>query len=238
MNRHLFFYFSLIFSEFTFASERYKGVDLWLPQAFQHEYTKLLNAADKVKEALYCDEILSGSINESVSTLDHIHFVFKCRTKNRHTFPILVDGNTLALVNEYGDQQLKLEEENRLRKELDDKEKARIEELDVAAKQKTLNEEEARILAENVSQRRREQSQYWQICRHDIRKRLKNFNQVKILSDSLPEPLIQADQFTYTVVFDSLSPSRKILHFQVDCVISALDNYVTKVSPRKDIIDK
>lgn len=203
------------------ASERFKGVDLWLPSTYQKHYSKLLGAAEKAKNDPYCFQLLSGRVLESKSTIDHMQFYFRCRAEDRNTFSIQVDGNTLAVTNTYAEQQRKIEE-------------ARLaDELEANLAKHLEDAETAKILAEKVAARRREQSRYWSICRKEMRKRLKTFEKVTILSDSLPEPEVQADQLIYTVLFDSLSQARKTLHFKIVCNISALDYYQVSIKPRK-----
>lgn len=205
-------------SPLAIASERFKGVDLWLPSTYQKQYSKMLEAAEKARSDPYCFQLLSGRILEEKSSVDHMQFYFRCRSESRESFSIQVDGNTLALTNTYAEKQK-------------NKQQA-IDSENVALKQQQ-DAEAARAVAEQVAARRKEQSQYWQICRKEMRKRLKTFEDVTILTESLPEPEIQMDQFTYTVLFDSKSPSKKTLHFQALCTISALDYYSVSIKPRK-----
>lgn len=202
------------------ASERFKGVDLWLPTTYQSHYTRFLEAAEKAQNDPYCVQLLSGRLRENASDTEQLLFQFRCRSDDKQMFSIQVDGETLAIENRYGE----------LRKQQEDV----IEAADKAV-QKQLDEEEAKRVAAKLAERRREQSQYWRICRKEMRQRLKPFEGVTILTDSLPEPSIQADQFTYTVLFDALNPAKKVLHFKVECTISALDYYQVAVKPRKVI---
>jgi len=233
--------FSILFSITLEASERFKGVDLWLPTTYQKQYSTLLDAAEKAKNDPYCFQLLSGRVLEEQSTLDNLQFNFRCRTEDRKTFSIQVDGNSLAMTNTYGDQQRKIEAEplaEALRaKTVKTKEEAEAERIEEEAR--LLAELEAAAqLAEDVAARHREQSQYWTICRKIMRKKLRTFDEVTILTESLPEPTVQADQFTYTVLFDAINPSKKPLHFQIICTISALDYYNVDIKPRKKISDK
>jgi hypothetical protein len=253
--RHLVL-FSILFSAVLEASEHFEGVDLWLPTAYKKQYSTLLDAAEKAKNDRYCFQLLSGGILEAKSTINHMRFNFRCRAEDRKTFSIQVDGNTLAVTNAYAEKQQKIEaaalveeerkqqqEEERKRQEeerkrQEEEKKQQEEESKYRLIKKQEDEESARVLASKVAARQREQSQYWTICRKIMRKRLRTFDKVTILTDSLPEPVIQADQFTYTVSFNSISPSKKTLHFQVICIISALDYYSVDIKPRKRVSDK
>ncbi|MGH1439733.1 MAG: hypothetical protein ACRBBR_06455 [Cellvibrionaceae bacterium] len=224
MNYRYWVWFSFFIVGPLHASDRFKGVDLWMPTTYQKQYSKLLDAADKAKDDPYCFQLLSGRVLEAKSTIDHMQFYFRCRTEDRDTFSMQVDGNTLAVTNTYGERKRKIEETRLAEEEL---KKNLVKQLKDA--------ESAKMLQEKVAARRKEQSKYWSVCRKEMRKRLKSFDKVSILSDSLPEPEVQADQLIYTVLFDSLSPSRKTLHFKIMCNISALDYFDVVIKPRKVI---
>jgi len=213
---------SLVITFPLYASERFKDVDLWLPKAYQNKYSRLLVAAEKAENDPYCFQLLSGRVLESQSTIDHIQFYFRCRAEDRKTFSLQIDGKSLVVTNDYAEKQLKIAE---ARLTAEEREAKRVQQ------QKEANAE--KIMKESLTIIRREQSQYWTICRKEMRRRLQTFEQVSILTEPLPEPTIQADQFTYTVLFDSLNPAKKTLHFQIVCTISALDYYEVGITPRK-----
>ncbi len=126
------------------------------------------------------------------------------------------------------------EEQRRLAEE-----QARIEEEQrkkeaEAAEQRLKEQREAEKIAKLIAKRHQEETQYWNICRSEMQKRLKNFEELTLLSDPSPEPLIQFDQFTFTLDFDAVNPMKKTLHFEISCVISALDYYRVDIKPRQN----
>ena len=205
------FLLTILLSPLSVASERFKGVDLWLPASYQKQYTKLLDAAEKAREDPYCFQLLSGRLIEAESSQEHMKFTFRCRTEDRLQFSLQVDGNTLVVTNDFARRKKEMEEEHG----------------------RQLSEEEAALLAEELAKKRKEQIHYWKICRQAMRKKIKRFEKVVILTEALPEPTIDGDEFTYLVLFDAQNPQRKLLHFQISCVISGLEDYKIKVKPRK-----
>ncbi|MGH1486317.1 MAG: hypothetical protein ACRBCI_08845 [Cellvibrionaceae bacterium] len=202
----------------AFAAERFADVDLWLPKVYQKQYVTLLDAADKAQADPYCHKLLSGRLIESESTLEHMQFHFRCRTEDKKTFSMQIDGKTLVVTNEYAEKQ----------RELEAKKKAAADKLqaDKDAEQSRMDEEARREL-------QREQSRYWSICRKAMKKRLKLFEKVEVLTEIPPDPSIDEKEFTYLVDFDARSPSRKPLYFSIRCDISSLEEYAVDVFARK-----
>ena len=200
------------------ASEKFADVDLWLPKVYQKQYRVLLNAAEKAESDRYCHKLLSGRLIESESTLDHMKFHFRCRTQDSKTFSMQIDGNTLDVVNEYAEKQRIIEEQKKA-------EEARL--------QAEKDAEVARLEQEELDKLREEQSRYWGICRKSMKKRLKLFEQVEVLTPTPPDPMIKGRQFTYLVDFNAKSPARKPLYFTISCEISSLEEHAIDVSRRK-----
>jgi hypothetical protein len=200
------------------ASERFKDVDLWLPKTYQNQYVKLLDAADKAKADPYCHKLLSGRLMESKSTLDHLVFHFRCRAENKRSFSIRVDSKTLAVTNEYGEKQRAIEAAKRAEEERIEAEKAA---------------ETVRLEQEELEALREEQSHYWKICRTEMKKRLKLFEGIEILSKIPPEPVIDGRVFKYIVDFDAQSQSKRKIHFRIFCEIKGLEEYKVFVKARK-----
>ncbi len=214
--------FSMVMTSFqqsSFASERFADVDLWLPKTYQDHYLRLLDAAEKVEKDPYCHRLISGGMIEGRSTQEHMYFHFRCRAEDRKTFSIEVDGKSLEVTNVYKKQkeaEKKAEEERqRLAEE--------------AAKA-----EADRIEAERLAKLRSEQSRYWKICRKAMRKRLKLFNNIKVLTKGIPDPIIEGEKFTYIVLFDAENPKKESLHYKVSCDISSLTEHKVAVVARKD----
>jgi len=145
-------------------------------------------------------------------------FRFKCRTKDGTLFTLQVDSKTKTIKNAYAERQKELE---RLRIEEEARLKAEQEEADrIAAK-------EAAAALKVI------QDQYWGLCFRAFKKRLKFFEQVEILSTLPLEPEIVEETFTYTLIFDAYSPSKRLLHFKMLCEISGLEDFSIDVKPRR-----
>jgi hypothetical protein len=208
----------LLFIPSVFASERFADADLWLPKIYQKQYTVLVEAAEKAQADPYCYKLLSGNLIEHQSTLDHMIFQFRCRTEDNKTFSMQIDAKTFEVTNEYAEKQRELEAQRKA-------EEDRVQALKDAETQA--------IEKEKLAELQREQSRYWGICRKAMRKRLKLFEKVEILTEIPPDPLIKDKEFTYLVDFDAKSPSHKQLKFKITCEIRALDDYAVEVSARR-----
>jgi hypothetical protein len=235
----------------TVFSERFAGVDLWLPKVYQDQYMLMLDAAEKAKAAPYCHQLLSGRVVEDRSTIEHLYFHFRCRSDDKTMFSVSVDGKSLAVTNEYGEKRQIIEtqqkaeearlqaaaekaaadeaEAERLRIE-EEAEQVRIEEERRIAEEEA---EKARLEAERIAEIQRQQSRYWSICRRAMKKRLASFENVVILAESIPEPIIEDEQFTYNVNFDADSQAKKSLHFKIVCTINGPKEYKVNITARK-----
>ncbi|MBX2807684.1 MAG: hypothetical protein KTR20_03545 [Cellvibrionaceae bacterium] len=190
------------------SSERFPDVDLWVPTAYQHQFLRLLAAAEKAQAAEYCHTLLSGRLLESQSTPERPLFSFRCRTDQRKLFTVKVDGVTLAVTNTYLERQR---------------------ELQAQADAEAQRQEAARLAALHE-----EQKHYWGICRQAIKQRLKLFKQVEILTAMPPIAEIKEEtQVRFMLAFDARSPANKPLHYQVICDIEGLDDYSVKLKRRK-----
>ncbi len=207
------------FSQSSLASERFADVDLWLPKTYQDHYLRLLDAAEKVEKDPYCHRLLSGGMIEGRSTPEHMYFHFRCRAEDRKTFSIEVDGKTLEMTNVY-------------RKQKEAEQRAEEERQRIAAEAEKA--EADRLEAERMAKLRGEQSRYWKICRKAMRKRLKLFDNIKVLTKGIPDPIIEGEKFTYIVLFDAENPRKESLHYKVTCDISSLTSHKVAVVSRKD----
>jgi len=183
---------------------------LWLPTSYQYHYHQLEIAAEKVAKEPDCFTILSGTVLESVSTIDHPVFNFRCRTKERRSFAIQVDGKTLKLTH-----SLKVRQEKLVQEALNAQEKAK---------------NDPKIL----EARRLEQARYWGICLKELKKKTRLFKGVKVLTELPAKPdIIEDKEFIYTVDFDALSSRNATLKFRTQCIIEGLDIYKVSLMPRK-----
>lgn len=199
----------LIFKSVYASSDRFPGVDLWMPTSYQYHYLALLDAAEKVKVEPYCDEMISGRLLESKSTKDHPIFYFRCRTAERKLFSLHVDGKTMEIKNTYLEKQR---------------------EKEVRAKAAAEKKE-----AERVQAIREAQKQYWGVCRKQLKKRLKLFNGVNIVSALPPEPeYLSEEELLYSIDFDALNPAKKALHYRANCKIKGIEDFSVKLKVRRD----
>ncbi|MBX2808725.1 MAG: hypothetical protein KTR20_08855 [Cellvibrionaceae bacterium] len=189
------------------GSERFSGVDLWVPTAYQYQFLKLLDAAEKAQAADYCHQLLSGRVLEARSTPEHPIFYFRCRTEERKVFSINVDGITMAVTNTYLERQR--EKQAKMEAEAQQREMARLAAL------------------------RDEQKQYWGICRAAIKKRLSLFKGVDILTPVPPAPEIKNEtHLRFILAFDALNPVNKALHYKAICDIKGLEDYSVRLKRR------
>lgn len=184
---------------------------LWLPTSYQYHYHQLEIAAEKAAKEPDCFTIISGTVLESASTVEHPVFNFRCRTKERRSFAIQVDGKTLKLTN-----SIKVRKEKLAQKAIEEQEQAK---------------KDPKI----IEARRLEQARYWGICLKELKKKTRLFKGVKVLTELPAKPDIKEDkEFTYTVDFDALSSRNATLRFRIQCVIEGLDVYKVSLMPRKE----
>lgn len=196
-------WFILFFVLPVFASERFSHVDLWLPKAYQRQYTHLLKAAEKAETDPYCYRLLSGRLIESLSTADHLFFSFRCRTEENTTFSLQVDGKTLVVTNDYAEKKKALEQRKM------DREKEKV----------------ARLLEE--------QHHYWDICEEKVKEHLERFDKAKILTKLPPKAISKGKFLVFKVDFDAQSQSRRPIHFIIRCDINEQEEHKLKVKRRR-----
>lgn len=191
---------------------------LWLPISYQHDFPRLLEAAQKVNENEYCRNFLEGSLSESLTSPNKTVFLFRCRTEERRLFTITVDATTLTLTNSLDEwikqkalEQQRIEEEKRRFEE----EKRRFEE--------ELEEEELR-------KKLAEREQYWDVCHIVFKRKASLFNSAKVMSPLPPSPDIsEKGEFTYYIEFQTLSSKKTVLSYLAKAIISSLDECVVDI---------
>lgn len=196
-----------VFSPASHA-EPFADVDLWLPKSYQKHYIKMIAAAEKAQAEPECYRLLTGRIVESRSSQEQLYFQFRCRTEDRVTFPVQVDGNSLEVVHSFYDRAQILEAKRKAEAE-------KLAEAEAAA---------ARAAAE---------ARFWKVCKQHIQKRLQAFQGLSVLTEMPPNPSIEGERHTYSVDFDALSPSRTRLMFTANCTISNLEDYKVDVARRR-----
>ncbi len=67
---------------------------LWLPESYKILHLKLVKAALQAENTDRCESVVSGTVHQGRSSLQHPVFKITCRDNRRNTYPILIDGIT------------------------------------------------------------------------------------------------------------------------------------------------
>ncbi len=70
---------------------------LWLPIAYEKEFTRLIEAAKKVDEHEQCHKLVNGTLHESQTTPEQIVFIFRCRNQQNTINLLYVDAEKLSI---------------------------------------------------------------------------------------------------------------------------------------------
>lgn len=70
---------------------------LWLPKSYKHAMPKLELAVAEVLKSPRCEQVLKGTINIDLSSIEQPVFKILCRDKERKTYVTVLEGNSLAV---------------------------------------------------------------------------------------------------------------------------------------------
>lgn len=168
---------------------------LWLPRSYQTLYLSLVDSALAAESLERCVDVLDGTIDLAQSTKDKPVFRIRCRQENGKTYSEMVDGISFKTLTTP---------------------QAEVEVL-TADELELLKIEEARLREEErVAHLRR----MWQECDHSIREKTRLMNNVKRLTEEMPEPQVKEDNQTiFTLDFDAEDISGEKLQYRVHCAI-------------------
>ncbi len=177
--------------------------NIWLPLSYKHHYDRLLEAAEKVKNHEDCQQLVSGTLDETtLKSGDELAFTFRCRTEARQMFIIAVDAKTLSLTNE----------------------------LDYWREQAAIKAEKER--QEALRKKLAERSLYWQVCETTFHKSTRSFYEPKIISEIPPKPdMTPEGVFIYVIEFQTLSEKKNILSYLATATIETLDECDIEIRP-------
>ena len=195
----------------AYAIDSLPGVDLWLPKSYQTHYLKLVEAAKKIQREPECWQLLNGRLNEGKSTLDDPIFYFRCRDNNRKSFSYEVDMKTMDIFSAHLERQ-------RLLAKKEAKKQAEI---------------DAKLEAEALDAKKKQENTYWKLCRKAIEQKISSFNDAKIITQEQPQGRSVDDEtIQFKVDVDSLSLMNKVLRYSARCNISDPDTIDVKLKRR------
>ncbi len=152
---------------------------LWLPRNYNRSMKELKQAVGVAEATERCKTVVAGTVSTKDSVKDHPIFKITCRDENRKTFPWLIDGKTMIIINKPKEKTVDIEEED---------------EIDLTS----LTEEERKVLLR--------QEKAWAVCSYRLQRRLKHFKGLVLNTKKMPPPiLLDNNGLMFKLAFNALA---------------------------------
>lgn len=155
-----------LMSGILFWAELVYAIDpsqLWLPRNYNRYMNELKQAVEVAEKTERCHNAVAGTVSTRDSVKEHPVFKITCRDENRKTFPWLVDGKTMEILNAPKPKDNKKNSRSADRKALDG---LSGEERSIALRKQTV----------------------WSVCKYRILRKVRHLTDISLEQIETPEP--------------------------------------------------
>ncbi len=233
LNQYIFVSAVLLMVAGVGVSESVHAVDpsqLWLPRNYNRYPKELKQAADVAETTKRCRQVIAGTASTKHSQKDHPVFKIICRDENKKTFPWLIDGKTMEIVNKPKGQEVVPLKEAVVEEA---KGETNVEGTSEAAVKEAVAEKEELGPSEH--------DKVWATCSYHLRERVKHLRGLSLDTDVMPLPIeLESKGLFFELSFKAEGKEleeglREELFYKAKCQYED-EEYALEVYPAEDML--